>query len=105
MKRLNVLIAAIAVALAGPPAISRAAADPEPDFVSVNPRGSAPVAPDGDAFVWRIFGTRPTEDNIVSATGAYAGRTGHLSVSGTVDMRGFPSPIPYEGVGVLVFDD
>jgi hypothetical protein len=50
-------------------------------------------------------GTRPTEDNIVSATGAYAGRTGRFSVSGSVDMRRFPSPIPYEGVGVLVFND
>jgi hypothetical protein len=43
--------------------------------------------------------------NIVSATGAYAGRRGHLSVSGTVDMRTAPSTLPYEGVGVLVFND
>ena len=55
-----------------------------------------------DAF---LFGARPTENNIVSASGPYAGRTGRLSVSGTVDMRGAPSTVPYDGVGVLVFND
>ncbi len=63
------------------------------------------MAPDPLRPGFWLFGTRTTENNIVSATGAYAGRTGHLSVSGTVDMRNFPSPISYEGVGVLVFND
>lgn len=64
-----------------------------------------PFAPDPARPGFYLFGTRPTEDNIVSATGAYAGRTGRFSVSGSVDMRQFPSPIPYEGVGVLVFNN
>ena len=75
-----------------------------PDGV-VTVRTEVPMAPDPARPGFWLFGTRPTKNNIVSATGAYAGRTGHLSVSGTVDMRNFPSPIPYEGVGVLVFND
>jgi hypothetical protein len=62
-----------------------------------------PLAPDPTRPGFYLFGTRPTRDNIVSATGAYTGRTGRLSVSGEVDLRRFPSPIPYEGVGVLIF--
>ena len=64
-----------------------------------------PYAPDPARPGFYLFGSRPTEDNIVEATGAYAGRTGRFSVSGSVDMRRFPSPIPYEGVGVVVFND
>ena len=75
-----------------------------PDGV-VTVHTQVPIAPDPGRPGFWLFGTRPTENNIVSATGAYAGRTGHLSVSGTVDMRHFPSPIPYEGVGLLEFDD
>ena len=75
-----------------------------PDGV-VTVRTEVPMAPDPLRPGFWLFGTRTTENNIVSATGAYAGRTGYLSVSGTVDMRNFPSPIPYEGVGVLVFND
>lgn len=75
-----------------------------PDGV-VTVRTEVPIAPDPARPGFWLFGTRTTKNNIVSATGAYAGRTGHLSVSGTVDMRNFPSPIPYEGVGVLVFND
>jgi hypothetical protein len=68
-------------------------------------RTEVPMAPDPVRQGFFLFGARPTENNIVSATGAYAGRTGQLSVSGTVDMRRAPSTVPYEGVGVLVFDD
>ena len=68
-------------------------------------RTEVPMAPDPVRPGFFLFGARPTENNIVSATGAYAGRTGHLSVSGTVDMRKAPSTVPYEGVGVLVFND
>ena len=52
MKRLSTLIALLVVALAGLPALPQAAAEPEPDFISVNPRGSVPVERDGDVFVW-----------------------------------------------------
>lgn len=72
---------------------------------SVTAHFMVPYSPDPARPGFYLFGTRPTEDNIVSATGAYAGRTGRFSVSGSVDMRRFPSPIPYEGVGVLVFND
>ena len=68
-------------------------------------RTRVPMAPDPARPGFFLFGARPTENNIVSATGAYAGRTGHLSVSGTVDMRRAPSTVPYEGVGVLIFND
>lgn len=63
-----------------------------------------PYAPDSARPGFYLFGSRPTKDNIVAATGAYAGRTGRFSVSGSVDMRRFPSPIPYEGVGLVVFN-
>lgn len=64
-----------------------------------------PYAPDPARPGFYLFGSRPTEANLVAATGAYVGRTGRFSASGSVDMRHFPSPIPYEGVGLLVFDD
>lgn len=64
-----------------------------------------PYAPDPARPGFYLFGSRPTENNIVAATGAFAGRTGRFSASGSVDMRRFPSPIPYEGVGLVVFDD
>lgn len=64
-----------------------------------------PYAPDPARPGFYLFGSRPTENNIVAASGAFAGRSGRFSVSGSVDMRRFPSPIPYEGVGLVVFDD
>ena len=64
-----------------------------------------PYAPDPARPGFYLFGGRPTEDNLVEATGVYAGRTGKFSVSGSVDMRRFPSPIPYEGVGLVAFND
>jgi len=75
-----------------------------PDGV-VTAHFEVPFSPDPGRPGFYLFGSRPTEDNIVSATGAYTGRTGRLSVSGAVDMRHFPSPIPYEGVGLLVFNN
>jgi hypothetical protein len=63
-----------------------------------------PFSPDPGRPGFYLFGARPTEDNIVSATGVYAGKTGRFSASGSVDMRHFPSPVPYEGVGFLVFN-
>lgn len=64
-----------------------------------------PYAPDPARPGFYLFGSRPTENNIVAATGAFTGRPGRFSASGSVDMRRFPSPIPYEGVGLVVFDD
>jgi hypothetical protein len=71
----------------------------------VTVRTDIPLAPDPGRPGFALFGARPEADNIVSATGAYAGRSGRLSVSGSVDLRSFPSPIPYEGIGVLVFNN
>ena len=75
-----------------------------PDGV-VTAHFEVPYAPDPARPGFYLFGSRPTTNNIVSATGAYAGRTGRFSVSGSVDMRQFPSPIPYEGVGLVEFDN
>lgn len=71
---------------------------------SVTAAFKLPFSPDPARPGFYLFGARPNEDNIVSATGAYAGRTGRFSASGSVDMRHFPSPVPYEGVGFLVFN-
>jgi len=72
---------------------------------SVTAHFRIPYAPDPARPGFYLFGSRPTEPNIVAATGAYVGRPGRFSASGSVDMRHFPSPIPYEGVGLVVFDD
>jgi hypothetical protein len=72
---------------------------------TVTVRHQIPIAPDPGRPGFALFGTRPSSDNIVSGTGAYAGRTGRLAVSGSLDMRHFPDPMPFEGVAVLVLDD
>jgi hypothetical protein len=68
-------------------------------------RHEIPVAPDPGRPGFFHFGTRPSSNRIVSSTGAYAGRTGWLAFSGSVDMRRSPDPMPFEGIGMLVLAD
>jgi len=70
----------------------------------VTARSQVPLAPDPQRPGFAVFATRPTSDNIVSGTGAYAGRTGRFLVNGSVDMRSFPDPLPFEGLSRLVFN-
>jgi hypothetical protein len=63
-----------------------------------------PLVPDPQRPGFALFGTRPSSDNIVAATGAYAGRTGRFMYSGSIDMGKFPDPLPYEGISRLVFN-
>jgi hypothetical protein len=68
-------------------------------------RDEIPVAPDPGRPGFFLFGTRPSSSHIVSSTGVYAGRTGWLAVSGSLDMRRCPDPMPFEGIGMLVLAD
>ncbi len=70
----------------------------------VTAHSQVPLAPDPQRPGFALFATRPTSDNIVSATGAYAGRTGRFLLNGSVDMRSFPDPLPFEGLSRLVFN-
>jgi hypothetical protein len=47
---------------------------------------------------------RPPEKNVVKATGAYAGRTGRVRVSGIVDVARFPSEFTLDEIYVIVLD-
>lgn len=70
----------------------------------VTAHSQVPLSPDPQRPGFFLFATRPTSDNIVSATGAYAGRTGRFLLNGSVDFRAFPDPIPFEGLSRLVFN-
>lgn len=70
----------------------------------ITARSAVSVVPDPQRPGFGLVGTRPERDTIVSGTGAYAGRTGRLRLSGSVDLRRFPAEVPYEGISVISFD-
>jgi hypothetical protein len=67
---------------------------PQGDIVS---HALLAVAPDPLRPGFILVGARPNADTIVKATGAFAGRTGRVRLSGGDDMRQFP--------GTLIQDD
>lgn len=54
------------------------------------------VAPDPVRTGFVFAGARPKTDSIASASGAYAGRTGKLMLSGEADFREFPDQLVYD---------
>jgi hypothetical protein len=67
-------------------------------------RSRVSLAPDPDHPWLLLSSARPAEENIVEATGAYAGRTGKVRVSGIVDMKDYPAQITLDEVYVIVLD-
>lgn len=62
------------------------------------------VVPDPQRFGFGLVATRPTSDTIVETSGVFAGRTGRLHLSGSVDLRRFPAVAPFEGVSLITFN-
>jgi hypothetical protein len=71
---------------------------------TVKARSRIPITHDPQRPGFGLFGARPETDTILWGTGAYAGRTGRLLVSGNIDLRSYPVRMPVEGISVLVFD-
>jgi hypothetical protein len=67
-------------------------------------RSQLSAVPDPQREGFMLVNTRPAENTITATTGEFAGRTGRLLVSGSIDMREFPAKAPYEGVSVIRFD-
>ncbi len=58
-------------------------------------------APDVQRPGWIIVGNRPTENSIIEASGAFAGRTGKIRLSGTNDLTKFPNEVYQDDFWVI----
>jgi hypothetical protein len=70
----------------------------------ITARSQVSAVPDPQRDGYLLVNTRPQQDTITAATGEFAGRTGRLLISGSIDMREFPRQAPYEGVSVISFN-
>jgi hypothetical protein len=59
------------------------------------------VAPDAQRPGFIINGSRATGNTIQSATGAYAGRSGTIVISGTNDAKGFPNELTQDDLWLI----
>jgi hypothetical protein len=66
-------------------------------------RSTVSLVPDPQRPGFALVGTRPERNTLTSASGDFAGRTGRLLLSGTVDLRRFPARAPFEGVSLIRF--
>lgn len=67
-------------------------------------RGRVSLPPDPDNPGFNIVGGQPDENNIVSATGRYAGRTGKVRAYGYIDTREFPKAFVIDEIYVIALD-
>lgn len=70
--------------------------------IEVKGRVSLPPDPDNPGFV--VVGGQPDEDNIISGTGRYTGRTGKVRVYGYVDTRQFPKAFVVDEIYVIALN-
>ena len=63
--------------------------------------GLVSSAPDVQKPGWIIVGNRPMTDSIISATGAFAGRTGRIRLSGVNDLTKFPDEVYQDDFWVI----
>lgn len=63
--------------------------------------GLVSSAPDVQKPGWIIVGNRPTGPSIISATGAFAGRTGLIRLSGVNDLTKFPDEVYQDDFWVI----
>jgi hypothetical protein len=70
--------------------------------ITAESKVSAVPDPQRDGYL--LVNTRPQRDTITATTGQFAGRTGRLLISGSIDMRQFPRQAPYEGISVIQFN-
>jgi hypothetical protein len=67
-------------------------------------RSRISLVPDPQRPGFFLLGTRPVSNTVTRGTGVFAGRTGRLLLSGSVDLRAFPHAAPFEGISLLTFD-
>ena len=59
------------------------------------------ISQDSQKPGWVVVGDRPQKETIVKATGAYAGRTGRVRLSGVDDLNKFPGQIYQDDFWVI----
>lgn len=74
---------------------------PDGDIVT---QSNVSISQDAQKPGWIVVGGRPESDTIVDATGAYAGRTGKVTVSGVDDLRKFPGELYQDDYWVIELD-
>lgn len=62
------------------------------------------IAQDSQKPGWIVVGNRPEENSIVEATGAYAGRTGKVRLSGVDDITKFPNEVYQDDFWIIELD-
>ncbi|HTC81547.1 MAG TPA: hypothetical protein VK848_08440 [Acidimicrobiia bacterium] len=70
-------------------------------FVAQEVQSEVSLVPDPQRPGFGLVGARPGHDTITAASGVFAGRTGHVDISGSVDLRRFPAAAPFEGVSLV----
>jgi hypothetical protein len=62
------------------------------------------ISQDSQKAGWVVVGNRPEGNTIIKATGAYAGRTGRVRLSGVDDLNKFPAQIYQDDFWVIELD-
>ena len=64
-------------------------------------RSAVSVVPDPQRPGFALVGARPGADTVTNASGIFAGKTGKVDISGSVDLRRFPAEAPFEGISLI----